>query len=275
MTFSRESQRKKKEVENFPLPKNYGFLFYFVSDGKYARLEADSREWEEEFTTVQKLKLEKGNQVNFKILPVGVFIWKGPFEQMKYIELYLEEQIDKGFNVSDLEMTNALQNALAKVDLDNLSYSKSSTRKERSEIACLVLHDEDIEDVHFADDNDYDEDSDSLAGDDFQIADGNNSSGGNEETEGPPRKINKGPEQSTRTPIPNASCSNYVWPSILPTSSIVKPGKKRRSEEICRACHQYIDRTKQVILTSGMRKSFISSTFIASNYTSFSFFVVN
>ena len=120
------SERKKREQENFPLPKGYSFLFYFVIDGKFSNIDPESKYWPQDYSTLDKLNLEKGDEVAFNNFPQGIFVWKGPAKQLKLVEMYLDNEIEKGaLDISNLEVTNALQEALKKIEIENLEYMAS------------------------------------------------------------------------------------------------------------------------------------------------------
>ena len=70
----------------------------------------------DEYTTLRQLALEKGDKIEFKFLNSGIFIFRGQQSQLQRVEQQLDSLIDKGFEVSKLNITAALEEADKTVD---------------------------------------------------------------------------------------------------------------------------------------------------------------
>ena len=114
--FFRNSQRRQREREDFTLPPDYEFIFYFPSDNTFMRLKHDAKYWKPEHTNTMKIALVQGQEVHFKMLASGIFVYKGMALHLELVEKYLEQEIASGFEMSKLNISLALKNALISLD---------------------------------------------------------------------------------------------------------------------------------------------------------------
>ena len=83
------------------------------------RMKPDDKYWKSEYTNTKKLALEYGQDVTFNVLPPGIFVYKGLQAHLELVEKYLDDEIDKGLQMSKLDISLALQEALKTVDIDD------------------------------------------------------------------------------------------------------------------------------------------------------------
>ena len=84
------------------------------------RIKPDDKYWKSEYTNTKKLALEYGQDVTFNVLPPGLFVYKGLQAHLELVEKYLDDEIDKGLQMSKLDISLALQEALKTVDVDDV-----------------------------------------------------------------------------------------------------------------------------------------------------------
>ena len=100
-------------------------MFFFPGENKFATIGAHARCWRREYTSLKKLDLAKGYRVKFLQIPAGIFICKGPMEHLRGIERHMDNKIEEGFELSKLDITNALEKACESLENENPSTSMS------------------------------------------------------------------------------------------------------------------------------------------------------
>ena len=114
-----------QDVDAFRLPKTFAFMFFFPGENKFATIGAHARCWCREYTSLKKLDLAKGDRVKFLQIPAGIFICKVPLEHLRGIERHIDNKIEEGFELSKLDITNALEKACESLENENPSTSMS------------------------------------------------------------------------------------------------------------------------------------------------------
>ena len=85
------------------------------------RMKHDDKYWKSEYSNTRKLALEYGQEVCFKLLPPGLFVYKGLTSHLELIEKYLDDEIEKGLEMSKLDISLALKEALKSLEGSNES----------------------------------------------------------------------------------------------------------------------------------------------------------
>ena len=86
------------------------------------RIKHDSKYWKPEYSNTKKLALQYGQEVSFKVLPPGIFVYKGMTSHLELVEKYLDDEIEKGLEMSKLNISLALEEALKSVEGGNKSH---------------------------------------------------------------------------------------------------------------------------------------------------------
>ena len=79
-------------------------------------LEPNYKSWPRHFTTIGQLALEKGTEVIFNAIGSGIFICKEPRNLLEAVSYTIDNRIEEGFNLNQLDITQAMDKAYQTVN---------------------------------------------------------------------------------------------------------------------------------------------------------------
>ena len=72
--------------------------------------------WKKEYTTANKIALEKGTYVAFNSIGTGHFLCHGPAFLLKAVAKHVDDKVDNGFYLNTLDITIAMEAAIGQLD---------------------------------------------------------------------------------------------------------------------------------------------------------------